>query len=241
MEAAMNALTLWIFSVLAAPPAVAPAPKSAPAPAPASAVAAAPAADAAHVVDGIQSFYATTKDLTAKFTQTYTYKVHDRTQVRTGTVFFKKPRMMRWDYATPQKQLFVADGATLWVYEPGEAQVFKRSLADSQLPVALTFMTGEGKLADEFDAKLLPAPDAAHYLVELIPKRDEGDYKSLRLLVDRQTFAVKTSTVVDPVGNINQVDFGDVQTNLGLPDKGFHFDPPQGVRVITDSTARNAP
>lgn len=228
----MKALFL-IWTSLFGAPALQPA-----APAPAAAEAAAP--DAAQVVEGIQNFYATTKDLKAQFTQTYTYKVHDRSQTSSGVVFFKKPRMMLWDYQQPVRKQFKSDGATLWVYEPEASQAFKRDLAKSQLPVALTFMTGEGKLAAEFDAKLLKAPDEKHYLVELIPKRDEGDYKSLRLLVDRQTFAVMASTVVDPVGNTNHVRFGAVQTNLGLPDEGFKFQPPQGVRVITDMQ-RSAP
>lgn len=199
--------------------------------------AAAAAQDAAPPVDevlaGIQKFYADAQDLKAKFTQTYTYKVYDRKQVSHGTVYFKKPRRMRWDYSKPTTKVFVADGQTLWVYEPEENQVFKRDLSSAQLPVALTFMSGEGKLADEFDAKLMPPPDDKHWQVELIPKKTEGDYKALRLTVDRATFAVTASTVVDPVGNTNHLVFADVQTNGGLPDKGFEFKPPEGVRVIT--------
>lgn len=228
----MKALTLLWMSFFGAPPTVAP---------PAPAAASAPAPDVAtQVVEGIQAFYAGSKDLKAKFTQTYTYKVHDRSQVSSGLVFFKKPRMMRWDYQKPQSKLFVADGATLWVYEPEESQVFKRSLEKSQLPIALTFMTGEGRLLEEFTVKLLQAPDEKHFFVELVPKRDEGEYKALRLLVDRATYAVRASTVVDPVGNTNHVEFAEVQTNVGLPDQGFRFQPPAGVRVVSDN-ARTSP
>lgn len=189
--------------------------------------------EVAQVLDGIQKFYADAHDLRADFTQTYTYKVYNRTQVSRGTVFFKKPRMMRWDYKKPVPKVFVADGQTLWVYEPEENQVFRRDLSSSQLPVALTFMSGEGELADEFDARLVQSPADA-YVVELIPKRHAGDYRSLLLTVDRATFAVRSSTVVDPVGNSNQVVFANVQTNSGVPDGAFRFTPPKGVRVITE-------
>lgn len=196
---------------------------------------AAPAVDPelSRVLDGVQRFYADARDLRARFTQTYTYKVYGRKQVSTGRVFFKKPRMMRWDYKTPAAKVFVADGRTLWVYEPEENQAFRRDLSSSQLPVALTFMSGEGNLVDEFDARLLPGPSEV-YQVELIPKRHAGDYRSLVLKVDRETFAVRASTVVDPVGNINQVVFSDVATNVNLPDSGFRFTPPKGVRVISE-------
>lgn len=185
------------------------------------------------VLDGIQGFYAEATDLKAAFTQTYTYKVYGRKQVSSGRVFFKKPRMMRWDYKKPVSKVFVADGKTLWVYEPEENQAFKQSLADSQLPVALTFMSGEGRLADEFEARLMQSPSDI-YTVELIPRRHAGDYRSLLLKVDRETFAVRSSTVVDPVGNTNQVVFSGVETNAGIADKAFRFSPPAGVRVITE-------
>ncbi len=222
-----------------------PAPGAGPTPVPAATPKAPPAvaADAAldpevkRVLDGIQGFYANATDLKAEFTQTYTYKVYGRKQVSGGKVFFKKPRMMRWDYKTPVSKVFVADGRTLWVYEPEENQAFKQDLAESQLPVALTFMSGEGQLADEFDARLMQSPSDV-YTVELIPKRHAGDYQSLLLKVDRETFAVRSSTVVDPVGNTNQVVFDAVATNAGIADKAFEFSPPKGVRIITDPRQR---
>ncbi len=194
---------------------------------------AAAAPDVTQVVDGIQKFYADAQDLQANFTQSYTYTVYDRTQVSQGVVYFKKPGMMRWDYQKPQPKVFVADGQTLWVYEPEENQAFKRKLSDAQLPVALPFMSGEGKLTDEFATKLLESKDAKTLLVELVPKRHAGDYKSLQLTVDAATFAVIASTVIDPVGNTNRLVFADMKTNVGLPDAGFKFRPPDGVRIIT--------
>ena len=215
-------------TLAAAQPAGQPTPKG---PAP---VVAPAALTEATVVAGIQGFYANAQDLKADFTQTYTYTVYDRSQVSTGKVFFKKRNMMRWDYKTPEVKVFVADGDTLWVYEPEQGQVFKRSLKAAQLPVALTFMSGDGQLKDAFSATLLEAPSAKTLLVELIPKKDEGDYQSLRLEVDRTTYQVLASTVVDPVGNTNKVVFSDVQTNGGLPDAGFKFTPPAGVRVLSE-------
>lgn len=196
-----------------------------------SVASAAPEVDA--VLKGIQGFYAEAKDLKANFIQTYTYTVYGRKQISKGTVFFKKPGKMRWDYQTPTPKVFVADGETLWVYEPAENQVFKRSMRSAQLPVALTFMSGKGDLAEAFDATLIKAPDAETLRVELIPKKTEGDYKALRLTVDKASFAVKASTVVDPVGNTNQIVFENMRSNVGLPDAGFVFKVPEGTRVIT--------
>ncbi|MCA9542845.1 MAG: outer membrane lipoprotein carrier protein LolA, partial [Myxococcales bacterium] len=187
-----------------AQPAGAPTPK-APASAPASQAAAPVSPELAAVIDGIQAFYGTAQDLKADFEQTYTYKVYGRKQRSTGKVFFKKKGKMRWDYQAPEPKVFVADGDTLWVYEPEQSQVFKRGLKQAQLPVALSFMSGEGKLTDEFDATLLPDPAPGRKLIELVPKRDAGEYRALRLEVDAATHAVQASTVIDPVGNTNHL------------------------------------
>lgn len=213
----------------AKPPADQPAAQPAVAEAPA-----APASEVDKVMDGLQGFYKDAASLKAQFTQHYTYKVHKRTQRSTGMVFFKKPRRMRWDYQKPTPKVFIADGQTLWVYEPEAAQVFKRNLGEAQLPVALSFMSGEGDLRTEFNARLVGENEPGAWLLELTPRRDQGHYKSLRLLVDRETYRVKESTVIDPVGNINRVVFEAVQTNQVLPDAGFRFRVPEGVKVIEE-------
>ncbi|MSP72383.1 MAG: outer membrane lipoprotein chaperone LolA [Myxococcales bacterium] len=184
------------------------------------------------VVSGVQRFYQDSKDLKADFTQTYVYKVYGREQVSSGKVYLKKPDRMRWDYVVPVPKLFVADGETLWVYEPAENQVFKRGLKSSQLPVALTFMSGRGRLDEAFTPQLLAPKRPGTFQLQLIPKVNEGDYQSLELTVDMKSFAVLESTVVDPVGNTNTVVFKNVEVNRGLPDKGFVFTPPAGVRVL---------
>ena len=84
---------------------------------------------------------------------------------------------MRWDYAEPTPKVFVADGKTLWVYEPTENQVFKRDLKSAQLPVALAFMSGEGELTKSFEARLKSVSDDVLTL-ELLPQ-DNGDYEML--------------------------------------------------------------
>jgi outer membrane lipoprotein carrier protein len=228
----MQSLVALFLSFLAAPAAPV-APASAPVASPAAPAASA-ALDAAGVMEGVQRFYQTTSDFKARFKQSFLNRAHGRTQVSEGRVFFKKPGKMRWDYDKPVPKLFVSDGQMLWVYEPQESQVFKRSLRSSQLPTALTFMSGTGRLGDEFTPKLLPAPPAGRHVLELTPKKNAGDYQSLRLEVDAASFAVVSSTVVDPVGNLNTVTFSDFETNKGLPDKGFDFTPPAGVRVIED-------
>ena len=185
------------------------------------------------VVDGIQRFYRDARDLKAEFEQTYTYTQMGRKQSKSGKVFFKKPSRMRWDYKKPVPQVFVSDGSVLWVYQPTDAQVFKQDLNHSQLPVALTFMSGQGELRTEFNAQLIEQTKTVDsYTVQLLPKKSEVNYKSVLLTVRKTDFSVLESVVIDPVGNENRLVFKKVVQNTDIPDRAFEFKVPDGVRVI---------
>src|SRR5215471_9603414 len=105
----------------------------------------------ATVVARVQQRYDEATDFRARFTQTLTSAALKRTTNSSGEVTFKKPGRMRWDYEKPDKSSYITDGGVLWLYEPEDKQAFKQDLKTSQLPAALAFLTGKGKLASEFD------------------------------------------------------------------------------------------
>ena len=104
------------------------APAASPTPAPAtSAPAVAPAGDKPDlrsVLEHMQRRYDQAKDLRARFSQNYTRGVVGRSTLSTGTLTFKKPGRMRWEYATPAGKLFLLDGTFGWFYKTGVEVVF---------------------------------------------------------------------------------------------------------------------
>jgi len=74
------------------------------------------------VLEKMQRRYDQAKDFRAKFTQTYSRAVVGRATVSTGTLSFKKPGRMRWDYDKPEPRMFLSNGQVLWLYEPTEKQ-----------------------------------------------------------------------------------------------------------------------
>ena len=192
------------------------------------------------VVKKLQKFYDDTTDYQADFSQVYLYKAYGRTQKSKGRVYFKKAGKMRWEYSKPTKKFFIADGTDLWVYEPEEKQAYKQTMEDSQLPVAITFLFGKGKLLDEFTAALLTGDSRAttpsDYVVELTPKKDEGQYKKVVMVVSSTDFSLKEVYVYDPTDNENHLSFTKPATNKGVDDSQFTFAPPSDVKIITPST-----
>jgi outer membrane lipoprotein carrier protein len=193
------------------------------------------------VVKSLQKFYDDAKDFSADFKQVYTYKAYGRTQKSKGKVFFKKAGKMRWNYSKPTQKYFITDGSDFWAYEPEEKQAYKVPLEESQVPVVLTFLSGKGKLSDEFTAKLLTgdprATTPADYVLELTPKKSETDYKKVVMIVDSSAFSLKEVFVYDPVDNENRLTFTNLAVNKGISDSQFTFTPPADVKIINPPTS----
>ena len=195
-----------------------------------------PQLTADQVVGNIQKFYVGTQKLRADFKQTYTNTVFGKSSTSTGKVFVLKPGKMRWDYAAPETKHFISDGTTLWVYEPKNKQAYKQDLKNTVLPVAVTFLYGQGDLSKDFSAKLDPGKYGAKgdLVVKLTPKQPSAQYKSLWLVVDAADFHVKESIVLEASDNLNHFRFFNFKSNAqaNFQPKHFLFVPPAGTKVI---------
>jgi outer membrane lipoprotein carrier protein len=208
---------------------------AAPAPAAAKPKAAEARLELATVISRMQGRYDQAKDFQAHFSQKYTRSVVGRVSVSSGQVHFKKPGRMRWDYDKPEARMFLSTGQVLWMYEPSEKQAFKQDLKTSQLPAALAFLMGKGRITDEFEVSA--SSDTRYgrpedYRLSLQPKKPQSTYKSIIFVVDAQDFSVRESVLVDQQGNANHFMFSDLKINAKVGDEVFRWSPPAGVRVI---------
>jgi outer membrane lipoprotein carrier protein len=183
------------------------------------------------LVERMQAFYEKTQDFTANFKQDYNYKALRRKQSSTGKVLYKKPGLMRWEYEKPSKRTFVLAGEKVYAYDP-EAQTLSVGRIDtSQLSASVTFLFGQGKLADEFSISKGECKDCKGTLLVLDPLKNETRFRQVRLEVDPKTAQVLKSTVVDPDGSENTIAFLDLKTNVGIKEDAFKLNPPEGTRI----------
>ncbi len=192
----------------------------------------------AAVVQRMQKRYEQAADFRAHFSQSLTNPTFGRTTVSSGDLIVKKPGKMRWDYDKPEKKMYLATDQILWMYEPEEKQAVKSDLKASQLPATLSFLTGRGKLADEFEITLardIPFGGPTDYKLSLKPRKPQSTYRFIYFLVDPETFFVKQSVLIDTQGVVNAITFSAVLVNSKVPDATFKWAPPAGVRVIDPS------
>lgn len=193
----------------------------------------------------VQGFYDRTQTLQADFRQTQYTRIYDRTTRARGRVVFKKPGKMRFDYAEPNGQVFVSDGERLLVYQPpdeGEdrGQLIERPLSEDQLPSVFGFLTGTGRLDEDFTFRLLAGDsgDARGYdghVLELRPRSPTPHYERVLFYVNivgegaRRAGVVQRVLIVDSQGNRNRFDFSNLRFNRNVPDSRFNYTPPAGT------------
>jgi outer membrane lipoprotein carrier protein len=190
---------------------------------------------AGEVADGVQKKYSALNDLSASFNQESRVVTLGRSRFKEGTILFKKPGRMRWDYSPPDPQLIVSDGETLWYYRQEQKQVFIRNLGSVfAIQTPLLFLFGEGRLADQFlwEEKELTADGEGTYLLEMTPRSETPDLVSLALAVREGDFSIAATVLTDAFGNVTRLDFSEERENQGLEEGPFTFEVPEGSEVI---------
>lgn len=186
------------------------------------------------VAQRIQGFYDRTTDFQADFVQVSRNRLYGEER-RNGRVMFSKPGRMRWNYAAPSGDVIVSDGRTLWAYQADERQAVQQQLGQSQLPTAIAFLAGTGRLTDSFTFRLLDANQFRFpqgHVLELRPTTPQPSYERIIFYVDRASFQVVRTAVIDAQGNQNRFDFSNPRVNTNVPEATFQWTPPAGTSIV---------
>jgi outer membrane lipoprotein carrier protein len=182
------------------------------------------------IVDAIQHHYQTTDSFSAKFVEDIT-PVGAPKRTRDGLVYFRKPGRMRWEFKTPNEELVVSDGQTLYSYDPGLNQVVESPLNRAlRAPGATEFLLGVGNIKHDFKASApgaAPSDGLAH--VRLVP-RQGGD--AIEVAVDPNSHDIRSIQIRDELGDVTEVHFSDIRNNVSLQDSLFSFEPPAGADIV---------
>lgn len=151
----------------------------------------------------------------------------------TGTLALAAPRQFRWDVTAPYKQLIVADGEKVWVYDPDLEQVTVRAQGTEEAHSPLTVLTDLSQLDRDFTTSEQGSHDGLTWL-RLKSKDKEPQFAYCDLGFDANGLA--RMEFEDTLGNRTQISFSHWQRNPKLAADTFHFTPPKGVDVIGDAT-----
>lgn len=181
--------------------------------------------------DELNAFTKGLKGLDGRFTQQVFDAKGRLKEKSTGRIALAAPRLFRWEYAAPYPQLVIADGTTVWIYEPDLKQVTKRPQGAEERNSPLAALVDPSRLDAQFVVKDAGVANGLQWLA-LTPRGDASaaGFRSARLGFAKGGLA--RMQVVDQLGQRTDIAFSGWKRNPSLPSGTFRYTPPKGVDVI---------
>jgi len=182
------------------------------------------------LLDRLQKHYQQTNSFSAKFTEQIS-PAGGAKREREGTVYYRKPGLMRWEFSGEDQELIVSDGKQLYNYQPDLNQVVETPLEQAFRSSSFAaFLLGIGNVQRDFDASVpAQAPSDGLQHIALKPKNG-GDVVEMGL--DPATLDLKTLRLTDALGDVTELAFSDFKSGAPLDDKLFAFIPPAGADIV---------
>ena len=179
--------------------------------------------------EGVQSFR-------AKFIQTSKAPGVVRREKASGIVYLRKDGKFRWDYDKPEVVLIISDGNTLWIYQPEDKQVMvDRTFKTRMKRFPYTFLNGMEHLGMDFNAHVLDEKDE-EVTLKLIPKKSIKEITEMWITFNTHSLLICKITWTSAQGVETLITFNDIDITSKIPDSVFHFEPPEGVDIVSANT-----
>lgn len=185
----------------------------------------------------LEAFLAGVQQGRATFTQTVTAPLRDgeaapRTRTSRGEFAFLRPDRFRFHYTHPFEQIIVADGQTLWLYDPDLNQVTARRQAEvlANTPAALLASAPDLRAVRQVFTLAEGEPRDGLDWVEAVPQGRDGQVQRIR--IGFRQGQLEVLDILDSFGQRSVLRFGPLERAAGLTAASFRFQPPAGADVL---------
>jgi outer membrane lipoprotein carrier protein len=208
-------------------------------------------ANVASLLRQFEKTYNSARSLRANFLETY-FDNGKEVRAEAGVAYFSKPGKMRWEYASPEPNLYLVDGKWSWFYVPADHTVTRiraKQSSDARTPLAL--LAGEMKVSRickrvdtdnsarptdprgvvlrcilRGEEKIVPAGAPA----QAIAPSSRGPYALFEL--NPENGQLLRIVIVDPGGTQVEFRFSNWVFDPRVAEGQFHFIAPQGVAIV---------
>jgi outer membrane lipoprotein carrier protein len=182
--------------------------------------------------------YRNAETISARFDQTVTNPLTDRTLSTSGELLRRQPNLLSISFSGKVPDRIVSDGADLWVYLPSSApgQVIR-------IPAA----AGESGMLIDPMGQILSAPAGSYsiadagtstigaratHAITLTPRSRSALFTKATLWIDDANGLVRQLESTEPSGLVRRITVTSFRTNVAIPRSAFQFTPPANVRVL---------
>jgi len=139
---------------------------------------------------------------------------------------------VRWATEAPYEQLLVADGETIWLFDPDLEQVtvrpFRRNIAETP---AMLLIGGADRLEEDYRV-FVGEQSADRISWQLVPRDGTAMFERIELTFQGEVPA--RMTLWDAMEQVTVIEFSDGRVNPALDEALFRFEPPPGVDILHD-------
>lgn len=180
--------------------------------------------------DKLSSMLSSIQTLRANYVQTTTDPRFNKSKIQSGSAILRRPNMFRWSIDKPYRQLLVADGQTLYIYDEDLAQVTIQPMGDSYKDTPALIIIGDPALIESHFTVHELDGDAFHSSFRLIPKDEAALLKSV--VISFTGSALTKLWMQDNLDQIINISFTEVSMNDPLSQDLFRFKMPKNVDII---------
>ncbi|MFU2209951.1 LolA family protein [Solidesulfovibrio sp. C21] len=199
------------------------------------------AVDPTELAGRIQKKYATINAFSALFTQAIRNAASGDTEHRSGSFFFKKPVLVRWETVKPEKELLIVGKDAVWDYFEEDKEAYRYAVKEIiSSKTMLRFLTGKANLTEDFFVAAGKASDVGpgQAVLDLAPREPEPGLVMARVWVDLATDMIARIFIQDFYANTNDLTLTGVAVNPKLADSLFTFTPPRDAKVHDNAPAK---
>jgi len=198
--------------------------------------------DSLEIAQKLQSTYEKALNLVADFKQTTAMKFSSRVRQGSGTMIFRKPGRMRWDYRSPDYQVLISDGETISMYfEKSNQMIVSNAREYLQSDVTYSFFAGTGDILKDFDVSdpdLVTDSMDNSFLIKPTPKSSHPHVSSIHAWISHDSFLITHLQIVDHFETVTDLFFFNILINADHYDSReikedlFQFIPPADTEII---------
>lgn len=180
--------------------------------------------------------------LRAEFKQYYYSTGVQEPMTGQGQVFIRRPDRMRWEYNSPEKQIFLLKDRNFWLYFPEDKQLIKNAAESEVLESeVLGLLAGNFSLLERYRVEFNPFPSDRRnvYQLRLLPL-EPGQFSYILLEIDRRSWLITKAVFFEPAGGKLEYHFSRITTGQKLPEELFQLQLPPDCEIIEAGAIKQA-
>lgn len=195
----------------------------------------------------LQSTYTEISSMSFAFSQATTGPMTGRPKTGKGRgIYAKTPEknLMRWNYTSPDTQVVISDGETIWMYFEKLNQMIISAVDKAQADILFSFFSAAEPLDSlftilpphlEMDLPAEPSPELQ--ILQLQPLDKDSQIKNIHIWIGSDAL-IRRIELVDNFDTRTTINFSNIKIDLlahadrqDIEDR-FTFTPPEGTEII---------